>query len=81
MHRALTRAAGAATVSAAAFGESHRHVHVYVIPRPAALPPGGHAVLTDLFVRRRWACSAEECHLAAVSGSPAVLVTRVRVSA
>jgi diadenosine tetraphosphate (Ap4A) HIT family hydrolase len=42
----------------ATFGESERHVHWFVVPRTADLPPGP-SLLADMW-DRRWACSDEE---------------------
>ncbi len=64
--RALMAALGAERVYVMSMGEVVRHVHVYLIPRYADMPPHGLQVLSEMFsAERPWACSDEEASEAA----------------
>lgn len=58
---ALKAALAAERVYACSFGESVNHVHFYLIPRYAGMPPNGIDVINTMFSEADpWACSDEE---------------------
>jgi hypothetical protein len=64
--KALSAVCKPEKVYVCSFGEAHRHVHFYVLPRTARMPATGPDLFWQIFEEQQWACSDEDA--AAVAG-------------
>jgi diadenosine tetraphosphate (Ap4A) HIT family hydrolase len=63
--QALTAVLSPQKVYACSFGEMHKHVHIYLVPRTVNMPSIGPALFGQIFDERRWTCSDDEAAVVA----------------